>query len=220
MSRHHIIFPATTDADAGAGRVLSMSSPEAFAALGLYVRREFLTPDECETVVAEMLQDVGRSAQVVRGGGEILDETVRRTRSREVPPTVAADLADRLLALMPTLSATFDLPLQHLEAPYWLSYDPGDFFAAHADAAAGSYTGRRQVSVVAFLNDQAARPAAGQYSGGALSFYGLLPGPQWERCGLPLHGATGLLVAFRSQVVHEVLPVTAGTRHTMVTWFR
>jgi SM-20-related protein len=32
-------------------------------------------------------------------------------------------------------------------------------------------------------------------------------------------GEPGLLVAFRSDTVHEVLPVTHGERFTVVSWF-
>jgi predicted 2-oxoglutarate/Fe(II)-dependent dioxygenase YbiX len=52
-----------------------------------------------------------------------------------------------------------------------------------------------------------------------LTFYGLLPGPAWERIGFPLRGEEGLLVAFRSEILHEVTAVRQGDRYTIVTWF-
>jgi hypothetical protein len=48
--------------------------------------------------------------------------------------------------------------------------------------------------------------------------YGLL-GPASERHGLPIGGEPGMLVAFRSDVLQEVRPVTRGERQTVVSWY-
>src|SRR5205085_9991991 len=71
---------------------------------------------------------------------------------------------------------------------------------------------RRRVSIVIFLN-------AGDYEGGALTFYGLVDDPSWKTFGFALEATPGLLVAFPSHVRHEVTPVTAGDRYTVVDWF-
>jgi predicted 2-oxoglutarate/Fe(II)-dependent dioxygenase YbiX len=70
-----------------------------------------------------------------------------------------------------------------------------------------------------FLNGSDAGEPAG-YSGGSLTFYGLMDdGAGGESVGLPLAGELGLLVAFPSDLLHSVSPVTAGERYTLVTWF-
>jgi predicted 2-oxoglutarate/Fe(II)-dependent dioxygenase YbiX len=75
------------------------------------------------------------------------------------------------------------------------------------------------VSVVVFLNAQATHPVEETFEGGALAFYGLMKAPGMEHAGIPLEPEAGLLVAFRSDVMHEVSPVTRGERYTLVSWF-
>ena len=97
------------------------------------------------------------------------------------------------------------------------------FSGAHNDSNshpdADHYVKSRRVSLVLFLNSESQEPAEDCYGGGQLTFYGLLEGPQWEKCPLPVKGEAGLLIAFRSDLTHEVKPVTFGRRRTIVTWF-
>jgi predicted 2-oxoglutarate/Fe(II)-dependent dioxygenase YbiX len=72
---------------------------------------------------------------------------------------------------------------------------------------------------VIFLNARSSVPAENRYGGGSLKFYALLDGPKWENCPFSLDAEPGLLIAFRSDTVHEVEPVTFGQRFTIVTWF-
>jgi predicted 2-oxoglutarate/Fe(II)-dependent dioxygenase YbiX len=69
------------------------------------------------------------------------------------------------------------------------------------------------------VNGQSKQPAQDVYGGGSLVFYGLLDGSQWEKVGFPLEGEPGLLIAFRSDLLHEVQQVTFGHRYTVVSWF-
>ena len=59
----------------------------------------------------------------------------------------------------------------------------------------------------------------GTIAGGSLTFYGLMKAPGMEKAGMPLAPEAGLLVAFRSDIMHEVNPVTRGERYTLVSWF-
>ncbi len=52
-----------------------------------------------------------------------------------------------------------------------------------------------------------------------MTFYGLMEGAEWEKCAFSLEANSGLLIAFRSDVLHEVKPVTFGERLTVVSWF-
>jgi predicted 2-oxoglutarate/Fe(II)-dependent dioxygenase YbiX len=49
--------------------------------------------------------------------------------------------------------------------------------------------------------------------------YGILSGPQFESHGFKFPGKTGTLIAFRSELLQEVTPVTSGVRYTVVDWF-
>jgi predicted 2-oxoglutarate/Fe(II)-dependent dioxygenase YbiX len=113
------------------------------------------------------------------------------------------------------------MPLEGCETPGFLIYEAGSFFAAHRDTGPDDppEMRRRQISAVVFLNRQFAQPSQHGYTGGTLRFHGLLDGPRWEGCPLPFDGEPGMLVAFPSDVLHEVQLVSAGRRFTLVTWF-
>ena len=136
-------------------------------------------------------------------------------------PTTAARIREELLRALPGLATHFELGLIGMQPPQFLLYREGDFFRPHHDDStepdAPDFVRQRSVSAVVFVNGSA-EPTA--YSGGSLTFYGLMDeGVTGESVGLPLAGETGLLVAFPSHLVHAVSPVTAGERYTVVTWF-
>jgi predicted 2-oxoglutarate/Fe(II)-dependent dioxygenase YbiX len=133
------------------------------------------------------------------------------------------DLASRIGALRADLAGHFETPLTGHEGPTILMYQPGGFYEPHVDRAGDDEVqialSRRRVTVVIFLNAMSTQPGPGDYSGGALTFYGLLDDPAWRKFGFALDPMPGLLVAFPSHIVHEVTPVTAGDRYTIVDWF-
>jgi SM-20-related protein len=131
-------------------------------------------------------------------------------------------LRQRLRGLIPELQTHFGTPLADCESPQYLIYHPGDFFRAHrdgGDAAPDEVTRRRRVSVVIFVNRESEEPAEDAYGQGHLTFHQLLDGPHWERCAFHLDAEPGLLIAFPSNTLHEVTPVSHGRRFTVVTWF-
>ncbi len=73
--------------------------------------------------------------------------------------------------------------------------------------------------MVVFLNEPGETLDPPGYGGGLLTFAGLLDDPKLRTVGVPLVAETGLLVAFRSDMLHAVTPVTHGERYTIVTWF-
>ena len=107
--------------------------------------------------------------------------------------------------------------------PQFLAYKPGDFYLPHTDnfnkSGVATTLAKRKVTAVIFLNSEAVAPGRDTYSGGSLTFYGLIDEPRWRDCGFSLVGEAGLLIAFRADILHEVPPVTHGERHTIVTWF-
>jgi SM-20-related protein len=102
-------------------------------------------------------------------------------------------------------------------------YQPGGFYGLHSDSnrceGSPEELHRRAVSVVVFLSGESAEPAGECHSGGALTLYGLMPEPAFAECGFEIAAEPGLLVAFRSNVLHEVKPVLAGERFTIVSWY-
>ena len=166
----------------------------------------------------------GAPATVANGQeGDAVDETYRRTKQATVSPTTAARIGAELLEAVPGLAKHFGRGLVGMQTPQFLVYREGDFFRAHPDDSkepdAPDFVRQRSVSAVVFLNGATPGEPAG-YSGGSLTFYGLMDDSvSGENVGLPLAGETGLLIAFPSHLVHSVSPVTAGERYTLVTWF-
>jgi SM-20-related protein len=203
-----------------------MASPDLLTRLGVFVDEQFLDAPQRQTVLDEMRSAPGEDAEVYTSEDrEQLEEGVRlsqRQAKRVKPPgSVKRLVAKRLGELRPRLEEKFDVSLGGFEPPTFLVYRPGDFHQAHHDAEpdAAEEIARRKVSVVVFLNDQSEEQREGSYGEGSLVLGGLLPGFGEETRGLPVTPPAGSIVGFRSDVLHEVKPVTHGERFTIVSWF-
>jgi SM-20-related protein len=206
-----------------------MIPPQLLAKLGLFVKEDFLAPQFCGQFLVEA-QSAAREQSSIwqqtptgEAVGTLVDETARKTRELEVSSQTLDLIKQRLRDIKPELEQFFQVQLGRIEYPSFYHYEPGDFFKVHRDRASTSEAPeeiqKRQVSVVMFLNSHAGEPLPDTYRGGVLTFYGLLEGEQWQVYGFPLIGLPGSLVAFRSDVWHEVKPVLSGSRYTIVSWF-
>lgn len=189
------------------------------ARVGVFGHRAFLSPPECATL-RELSRDAIQSrAYVVRDGVSQLDERFRRGACVDL----AGDglrVQERLLLLIPLLEEYFDLSLSGCDRPKVLLYRQGDFFRAHRDRADDQMVptiARRQVSAVAFLDGT--QQDSAPYGGGELILYRPPGELDWNTCRTRIIPEQGLLVAFKSDVFHEVKRVRWGERRTMVTWF-
>ena len=217
-----------------------MPPPRVFAALGLFIRDAFLDRDLRARLLAIMRADAGAPATVMSNHqGEMLNPAIRRAWEIALPTELHEALIARIEALRPALEAAFAMPLGASEGWSALRYPPGAFYRPHRDRsevgkpeglppqeAVGASakaegvdpdpSSRRAVSVVVFVNDPG-DPAA-PYDGGSLRFYELLDDPRAVDVGLDLTPEAGMLVAFRASQLHEVTPVGAGERYSLVTW--
>jgi SM-20-related protein len=196
-----------------------MPASDFFTRLGLFCEKGFLGPELCAGLCAELRAAPSTQAEIYHSERQgAVDRDIRSSSQIEVPAKTIAQVNARLGALRPALGEYFHLPLSGWENVNFLRYAEGDFFLQHRDsspkAESPGWLQARQVSIVVFLNQEGAA-----YTGGNLTFYGLMTDPRWATFGFPLQGETGLLVAFRSNVLHEVAPVIQGERFTMVTWF-
>lgn len=193
-----------------------------FARAGLLVRPGFFDRATCARLRDAATAAPMDKATVFRGARNgVLSEDIRRTLCSFLPPEDREAILHRLRELAPDAAAHFATQVDEIEGPQLLVYRRGDFFRPHQDTAtasdAPSFIRRRRIAVVAFLNAQVPRPQPGNHCGGALRFYRLVPDDPdaWQ---VGLRPEEGLLVAFRADVLHEVLPVLDGERYSMVAW--
>lgn len=200
-----------------------MPAADFFHRLGIFVVRDFCGPDLRAQLRAELLSARSRPATITNMGTLRVDENVRRTKSVRVSSVTVRLVEERLLALKPSVEKHFHLVLNECETPQFLVYGQGDFFQPHKDSnldeKAADFVKARKVSVVLFLNGPRSGTETDSYCGGSLTFYGLIDGPRWKSFGFPLMGEPGMLVAFRSEILHEVEPITQGNRYTVVSWY-
>ena len=157
-----------------------------------------------------------------RGHDVVYDEEERSTSRARLDAAMRDAMRARFRDEMPAVAAHFKTPLHTLQRLQYLIYEPGDFFKLHMDGSshpeADESLRRRKISMILFVNGQATEPCEGCFCGGSLIFYDLLKGPAWKGKGFPIDAEPGLLMAFPADLLHEVAPVTAGIRFTVVGW--
>jgi len=193
-----------------------------FRGLGLFVLNDFLNLATCAEIQAEMRAGETWKALIYQSdaGEGVLDEGVRKSLRVRVGEPTKSMIREQMRALKPSLEEHFKISLDDCESPNFLSYGEGAYFKRHLDATNHPDIATRRVSLVVFLNACSKEPEANCYGGGSLTFHGLIKGPKWEDCAFSLEADMGSLLAFRSDIVHEVQPVTFGQRFTVASWFR
>lgn len=201
-----------------------MPSSAFFKRLGLFVDPNFLDPQFCAAYLAEAQTCPCEPALLTRYGEAVTDGSRRKTGQLQIStPTITA-IKNRLLAVKPIIEQHFHLNLYDLEPPSFYRYQVGDFFGVHRDVIDPELPGsqfekNRSVSLIIFLNSMSSEPSAQTFGGGTLTLYGLLDDPRSQSYGFPLEPEQGQLIAFRSDLWHEVKPVTHGERFSIVSWF-
>lgn len=187
-----------------------MSEPAPATHFNLFLLRSFLDAEACAELRAELIESPTTQAPVYIEGSEgTIHETVRKTTSLHPSAETFSHVHEQLLQQKAALESHFGESLTDCERPQFLRYEEGDFFVRHQDGNTKQldfdHLRIRRISIVVFLNDN--------FSGGTLNFY---DGPNTFALG----GETGLLVAFRADTFHEVVPITNGERFTIISWFR
>jgi SM-20-related protein len=169
----------------------------------------FLDAAAVERVRDELRATAGRAAGLLGSSGqEAYASAARRATRVEASDDVRAAVSELLEGLRPRAAEHFGRPLDDCEEPQFLRYGPGDYFVAHQDGNTPLIhddSRFRKVSVVLFLSDPAT-----EFEGGLLRLHGIRD----------LAPAPGTLVAFPAETTHEVTPVTAGERLSVVSWYR
>jgi len=203
-----------------------MSKHDFLQRFGVFSQDGFLCERLCSQFFSEMEAHTYTQATVSNPGSvPLVDLSYRNTLWTAVSPAAFADIQRRLQALMPALEAYFQIKLDQMQRPDLLVYREGAFFNRHRDGSdhpdETHEIAQRKISTVLFMNGAAEESASGKFTGGELTLHGLFGEEDWAAgIVVPIQAEPGLLVAFRSGVLHEVKPVTSGTRCSIVTWFR
>jgi predicted 2-oxoglutarate/Fe(II)-dependent dioxygenase YbiX len=172
---------------------------------GVFVASGFCSQRACVRIRAEMDRGAASRAQIY-ADGYCVEEDVRRAFDVDVDETVVNDVQRALDTIRAQVAQFFGTPLSGEEGPGFVRYACGGFYRVHCDIAPGCEEFPRRISVVVFLTS-----AGVDFEGGTLRLHG--------RRTREIAPRAGMLVAFPSDVPHEVLPVTAGVRDTIVDWF-
>jgi len=190
---------------------------------GLLLSPNFFDARACQQIIEEGEASESKPATVY-GYGDLgsVDDRVRKSSRLMLTSTTMEFLNHRLKEHKKKIEQHFSVSLNDYEEPQFLRYDVGDFFVAHQDGNTGllrlTSDAERKVSVVIFLNSQKADPDPASYCGGSLKFSDYRMESQYREFELPAD--PGTLVAFRSELTHEVTPVTHGKRYSIVSWYR
>ncbi|WP_435105130.1 2OG-Fe(II) oxygenase [Arhodomonas sp. AD133] len=205
-----------------------MSRIRCYGARGIFAWRDVLTPEASRRLCCRMKRAGGDAARVNRGGTPVVDPAYRRTRVVSMDEHARRHALDVLEGMASELSRYAGEPLGPCQPPIFLAYSPGDYFRPHCDNADDPrqplHVRSRRLTVVLFLNGPRPR-GSGQcrgdegFSGGELVLYCTMPEPSWEDFYTVVHARPGTLVAFPADTFHEVTPLTAGRRYSIVTWF-
>ncbi len=187
-------------------------APETRLPVPFVVEDSFLSPVQQSLVSTHVLDhlDLMEEASVVQSGESQRDDSSRSARVLYDPEALQSWFSPLVLAYLPSVLPRLGLPpfpVQQVELQLTASYH-GDFYKAHHDVTLGemdSVAGRR-VSFVYYF-----QLAGGSFAGGALRLYDHFAGKGTDTRDrftsvLPLPNR---LVLFRSETLHEVMPVEA-----------
>jgi SM-20-related protein len=159
-------------------------------------------------------------AQVVRAGESILDQSIRFCFDHHFPDAFKRPIGDRMASYFEAHRVEFNSDADYIYGPYFMSYEKGSYFRAHRDVANHKNDPPRLAahrwSLVLYLNGR--KPIGGlpAFDGGALIVYETEPKLRDRR--VIVVPEPGLLVLFRSSLMHEVAIVLEGTRYAVAGW--
>jgi len=180
---------------------------------------ELFASASCRDLIAELRHSPATPALTYgQSQTPLVAATIRNVTRLLAAAETVRSVQSRLIKAKAQLEQHFGIGLGDCEEPQFLCYRTGDFFVAHQDGNTGLVRMEsdrlRRISISLFLNAQSGEPAEGSFCGGSLVFSDWRSGATRE-----LKAVAGTLVAFRSELTHEVTPVTYGERYSIVTWF-
>jgi SM-20-related protein len=104
----------------------------------LFVVKQFLAPQTCREIVAEMNTSHADAATVYgQTASGVVDQNIRQTLRIRPSATTTDFVTQRLIDCREILEKHFAVTLAECEDPQFLLYRTGDFFVAHQDGNTG-----------------------------------------------------------------------------------
>lgn len=166
---------------------------------------EVFTVDELDRI--EKLGDASKIEAVIGPSHEV-NKAHRDSHILWLPPSVETQWVFEIIEdALYQVNKHFQLDLKFLQDLQFTEYGASGKFGAHVDEGYGYHKDHRRILSMSL---QLSEPEA--YEGGELLLYpsSLTPVRTPKR--------RGLVSFFRSHVLHEVTPVTQGTRKSLVAW--
>ena len=171
--------------------------------------RSTFTPEQCNDIIKQGLALQLEDAIV--GGKVAIDPSIRKSRVSWIPSNnpdnqwIFRHCADMVNELNETY---FKYDLLYMESLQFTEYngdtqDPA-FYGKHIDAMLTN-NGSRKLSFSVLLSDE------NSFVGGDLMLH-------YQKDPVPGIKKQGVAVTFPSNLLHEVTPVTEGTRYSLVGW--
>jgi predicted 2-oxoglutarate/Fe(II)-dependent dioxygenase YbiX len=191
-----------------------------FRTRGVALAHDFLSIAECGEIIRAMDEAPREQAQVVRAGESILDQSLRFCFDHHLPDASKRLIGDRMAAYFDDHRTEFSSDADYIYGPYFMSYEKGSFFRAHRDIANHKNDPPRLAahrwSLLLYLNGRELTGDLPAFDGGALIIYETEPNLRDRR--VVIVPEPGLLVLFRSSLMHEVAILLEGTRYAVAGW--
>jgi len=179
-----------------------------------------------DSTECHLLRDIMISSPMVAGETSSIEKNQLAyqvdSRRRDVniallAPTVTSIINNKLERLQPVLASYYGIDLLGHESPQCLRYGPGQFYSRHRDSHPQDERSRnRSITVVIFLsNSKENGRSDSDFIGGGLRVYPYEDNDDY----FDLEESCGNGIAFPSNMLHEVKPISTGTRYSIATWF-
>jgi predicted 2-oxoglutarate/Fe(II)-dependent dioxygenase YbiX len=191
-----------------------------FRTRSIATRAGFLSVAECGEIIQAMQASPREPAQIVRAGESILDESLRFCLDHHLPEALKRPIGNRMAAYFAAHRTQFESDADYIYGPYFMSYEKGSYFRAHRDVANHKNDPPRLAahrwSLLLYLNGRESAPGLPTFDGGALIIYETEPKLRDRK--VVIVPQPGMLVLFRSCLMHEVAIVLEGTRCAVAGW--
>jgi predicted 2-oxoglutarate/Fe(II)-dependent dioxygenase YbiX len=180
----------------------------------------FLSMSECAQIISAMNDAPRERAQIVRAGESVVDQSLRLCFDHHFPDDYKDRVGERMARYFGNNREHFSSDADYLYGPYFMSYEKGSYFRTHRDVANHQNDPARLAahrwSLLLYLNGRDTGSLLPVFDGGALILYETDPTVRNRR--VVIVPEPGLLVLFRSALMHEVAVLHDGTRYAVAGW--